>query len=259
MATVRHLGLFPWCLFRDEEHLRTTYSYVSDETWENNIKHYDNLKTSVDLAMALYWRVKKWNITGTQTLDIEDNPEYEVPFEFNFARDCTSEKQLVCKSVFESIGGSKFFSPLPLAPSVDEFLYQAPGFIAHYPAVCSFQIPSTGVFGGVGAGTPFGGHYITEESTEESTIATHMRFSFIGNNAGGDFLASDAGLYASVEEGFAEITFLDQKFQWSYWVARLPIYNLKIEATEYWEYDPNDGGGPIYDSQTGEQLREFPN
>jgi hypothetical protein len=26
----------------------------------------------------------------------------------------------------------------------------------------------------------------------------------------------------------------------------------------YWPYDPNDGGGPIYDNTTGEQLRPFP-
>ena len=33
---------------------------------------------------------------------------------------------------------------------------------------------------------------------------------------------------------------------------------LVISAVEYWPYDPNDGGGPIYDSATGEQLRGFP-
>ena len=27
---------------------------------------------------------------------------------------------------------------------------------------------------------------------------------------------------------------------------------------KYWPYDPNDGGGPIYDSATGKQLRPFP-
>ena len=38
------------------------------------------------------------------------------------------------------------------------------------------------------------------------------------------------------------------------------IENLEatLTATEYWPYDPGDGGGPIYDSTTGAQLREFP-
>ena len=34
--------------------------------------------------------------------------------------------------------------------------------------------------------------------------------------------------------------------------------NGTLEATEYWPYDPGDGGGPIYDSATGQQLRPFP-
>lgn len=33
---------------------------------------------------------------------------------------------------------------------------------------------------------------------------------------------------------------------------------ITIKPHEYWPYDPNDGGGPIYDSVTGAQLRPFP-
>ena len=29
-----------------------------------------------------------------------------------------------------------------------------------------------------------------------------------------------------------------------------------ITAEEYWEYDPRDGGGPIWDKDTGEQIRD---
>lgn len=36
------------------------------------------------------------------------------------------------------------------------------------------------------------------------------------------------------------------------------ISNLVIEPAEFWEYDPNDGLGPIYDKETGKQLRAFP-
>lgn len=34
-------------------------------------------------------------------------------------------------------------------------------------------------------------------------------------------------------------------------------FNQTIVPNEYWPYDPEDGGGPIYDSITGEQLRDF--
>ena len=35
--------------------------------------------------------------------------------------------------------------------------------------------------------------------------------------------------------------------------------NASLEAIEYWPYDPKDGFGPIYDKDTGAQLRPFPN
>ena len=34
--------------------------------------------------------------------------------------------------------------------------------------------------------------------------------------------------------------------------------SIVMNAIEYWPYDPEDGKGPIYDSATGEQLRDFP-
>jgi len=34
--------------------------------------------------------------------------------------------------------------------------------------------------------------------------------------------------------------------------------SASLVAEEYWPYDPQDGGGPIYDSATGAQLRSFP-
>jgi hypothetical protein len=35
-------------------------------------------------------------------------------------------------------------------------------------------------------------------------------------------------------------------------------YRLEVTPKTFWPYDPGDGGGPIYDSATGEQLRAFP-
>ena len=32
---------------------------------------------------------------------------------------------------------------------------------------------------------------------------------------------------------------------------------ITLDATEYWPYNPNDGDGPIYDEDTGEQIRPF--
>lgn len=40
---------------------------------------------------------------------------------------------------------------------------------------------------------------------------------------------------------------------------RIASLQSTLTATAYWPYDPEDGGGPIYDSATGQQLRPFPN
>jgi hypothetical protein len=35
-------------------------------------------------------------------------------------------------------------------------------------------------------------------------------------------------------------------------------FTVNMTPAEYWPYDPEDGGGPIYDTATGAQLRAFP-
>jgi hypothetical protein len=45
----------------------------------------------------------------------------------------------------------------------------------------------------------------------------------------------------------------------AYTFQKTDTFSLVIEPAEYWPYDPEDGGGPIYDSATGQQLRPFPN
>ena len=39
---------------------------------------------------------------------------------------------------------------------------------------------------------------------------------------------------------------------------RISSLQSTLTATAYWPYDPGDGGGPIYDTATGQQLRPFP-
>lgn len=36
------------------------------------------------------------------------------------------------------------------------------------------------------------------------------------------------------------------------------VADVIITPDTYWPYDPGDGGGPIYDTATGKQLRSFP-
>jgi hypothetical protein len=255
MATVRVLGLFPWCVFKDLEALREAYSEPSDAQWQASIKYYENFSTPLLDALALYWRVKAWRVHGAQTLILPDNEPDIIPFEFFFRRNVESEKDLICKYQLEE---QEFYSPRPLIEDEGGVRYYEPSriFLGEYPMVCDFQIPSVGVFGGVPDESPMGGHF------DEADFYTHVNFSFAGNDAGGDFLGTDAGLLQFPEsvEATADISFLGKTYDFSYWLARAttPFDSLTIEAIEYWPYDPGDGLGPIYDSITGAQLRASP-
>jgi hypothetical protein len=261
MATVRHLGLFPWCLFRDEEHLRKTYSYLSNDDWQDNQKYFKNFETSVEIALVLYWRVKQWKISATQIVVLPDETNVEIPLEFTFTRNCKSEKELVCKET----SGSLFFVK-PLTTESDTIVTFVSESVGEYEASCSFQIPAVGILQGVAKTTPFGGHF----SEDKTKIWTHLDFEIFTALAGGDFDASSATLNYSegAEEHFAELKLLNQTIQWSYFLNQFnaeeglgsisAFSNLTIEATEYWEYDPLDDPGPIYDKITGQQLRAFP-
>ena len=39
--------------------------------------------------------------------------------------------------------------------------------------------------------------------------------------------------------------------------GRVIMDQITLDATEYWPHNPNDGDGPIYDEDTGEQIRPF--
>jgi hypothetical protein len=58
--------------------------------------------------------------------------------------------------------------------------------------------------------------------------------------------------------GSGVISFLGHSFTFDLYSATGLPSSIEVEAAEYWPYDPGDGGGPIYDSVTGAQLRDFP-
>jgi len=88
VATVRHLGLFPWCVSTVEEN--PAYSF-----WPGSV--------TLSTALKWYWRVRKWRFTGTatdgsssvsQNQIILNNASYELG-EFS-AEQPETEKGLIC-------------------------------------------------------------------------------------------------------------------------------------------------------------------
>lgn len=42
-------------------------------------------------------------------------------------------------------------------------------------------------------------------------------------------------------------------------VLVVSVSNCKLETTQWWPYDPHDGMGPIYNAETGQQIRPYSN
>jgi hypothetical protein len=271
MATVNHIGYFPWCIYENFELVRQDYSYLSEEQWEKLLFYFNNFPSNILGAMGLYWRVKSWKISGIQTTaerkNFDEYEYYPIDFEFLFVRNAEKETDLICKQFYEN----DTVSPIPLAaqtsfegdPLYGSFVYEDPIGSQTRTAVCSFQIPWVGasLFSGTTDDKPMGGHF------QDDIIYTHSFFSFDGDETG-DILFTPSASFTQSDgsvEAQGQLSFLGTNINFSYWRTdpleeniELPIENLLIEAAEYWPYDPLDGGGPIYDSITGEQIRDFP-
>ena len=209
MATVRHLGLFPWCVRTVEEN--PAYSFYP---------------AAVELATAIkwYWRVKKWRFIGTATTGsstvsqdeiITNNASYELG-EFSVEQP-TTEKGLVCGygtlAIYNDGQDDEFGFYLYNEISDPRGIRYNEQF---YPSVIAFISVD---------GTRFGTASIPTAAAFGTATINDIEF----NLTTGD---------ESVVPGYSA--------------------TITITPEEYWPYDPNDGGGPIYDSTTGAQLRGLP-
>ena len=217
MATVRHLGLLPFCFsFSEEPEIIATFG--------NRTPYPVGL--DVKTLLRWYWLVKRWTVSATVSgLKFGGDPatdSIETTF-FNgntLSPELTVESQLVCRrSVFFSneTESSLFFIELFSDVQKQENL-DFPDLSLYFPFL-SFSF--SGLGGGIGTAFVEGGDYFSGGSIVMDGITSP---SYLFNASG-----------STVSDGAITIT-----------------------PSEYWPYDPGDGGGPIYDSATGEQLRGFP-
>ena len=245
MAEVRHLGYFPYCLG-----LKSPADPPSDwiySCWESNLES----------AMALYWRIKKFRITVSGHFERWSlaPPEYTTLVQ-DYSYDATetgtieinvaSEKKLVCATPFggpswtfegailNEGGGNNGAENTAFKPfwTSDKIKYYT-----GVPLVVYFEDPvdnrnALGVYIGF---PPVGDPYwegVTNVTSTRETI-----------NFG-------RGVEADTTLVYAQQTATSST---GYNIATVP--DFKIEAAEWWEYDPNDGKGPIYDKVTGAKIR----
>ena len=274
MASVRHLGLFPWCIwpskkaFIDYTELGTGGRLSYDELQN----YFETITSDLQTIMALYWRVKKWKVSGDfqYTKESAGNPAQPVietvPYEFFFERNkdpessetLTKESDLVC--LIKQEGSSQFLWPIIQFKRTGEPVEVVTAF-------------GTGVWGARFA-CPIIPTFSTDVrpiiKQEPNLYSCGLDFAFNYE----DGLEPDVDLYSggainlasneSLSNATVLITFLGQSFSIlaadSNFGTGNPhplVTTMSIDAEEYWPYDPNDGGGPIYSSATGAQLRDF--
>ena len=258
MATVRHLGLFPWCPFQSRQEVIDTVWLGESSPVTSQLNSYEGLETSLEDALALYWRVRSWRIEGSLqagsgagvvTIDYSDVVTRQL---------WTNEKDLVCRRI-EGEGESAYWN----VPDFNGFSWSGnvPGLTE--PVIWDFSfkmhwLPT--------AGFPInfrkGPHHLSQEGfSENGGIYTWLSFSYATND-GGDFSFGSIVCGPVIEENeniTVPISFLDKTYSIkAQRVGGADSASMSITAEEYWPYDPGDGGGPIYDSVTGAQLRGFP-
>ena len=212
MATVRHLGLLPFCF---------SFSATNGGYGSGTLGASSPYPIGLDVKTLLrwYWLVKRWTVsatlTGTGFRGVPVSTSEEVTFfnGNNYSPELTTEKQLVCRR-------SVFYPGDTESPFVLQMFNEGVQEVEelYYPSL------SLGYTNGAG----FIGTSLVEPAGSSVSGGTIMM----------DGLTLPSWLYGQ----FAPIT----------------SGSITITASEYWPYDPRDGGGPIYDSATGEQLRGFP-
>ena len=222
MASVRHLGLFPWCV-------NPTTAYFSTEDL-------------LQYAVPMWWRVKEWTlqsefgifysnpeiptntITATNTFNITT-----IPISTTNPGAFTTEKDLVCAGVFyDQQSGVSF-------PTTYDWVFS---FVIGDPTTLGQGLNECVL--------TLGPKFLFEVPSVDDTRTVTM----VGGGATlGSLNVEFCGLSFSVplRQPYTEPS-----------LAMVSSCACTLSATAYWPYDPSDGKGPIYDSVTGEQLRGFP-
>jgi hypothetical protein len=263
MATVRHLGLFPFCIWQSKQQLIDELFVDVPTVYEDFDNAYETITADLKTIMALYWRVKKWRVYGQ--FDYFVTQKVSNNYEFTQTRDAETEADLVC---LDEIGRLKGFTttgtPISFAwdggtgtlgAGIDIFTFGGEGPQSNRPVIKQGNdLYSAGIrFAcGILEGAPPGDEYFapflgrpinktspTPSFSEIDPPNTTVSLSFLGQTY--ELLAVKGEPVLTLPSGETTLE-----------------VSMSVDALEYWPYDPNDGLGPIYDSATGEQLRGFP-
>lgn len=241
MATVRQFGHFPWCPWSDQQAFLDWLGYDDYPEGTFDLTSMNSLMfPNLAAAMAAYWRVRKWRVTGQTWYGLGAGMVELINLDATIDRSIESEKELFClinknsPPQLSTLEYSVFENTL-------QFSFQFPQAPADIPPA----IGALSWFSSVFVGGPEEGGWPAISTVDiEDSSQFDVGLNFLQYQNGEIVIRTRLANVPTPEE-----------------ISSNPEWNgvrLSLRADEYWPYDPEDGGGPIYDIATGNQLRAFP-
>jgi len=283
MATVRHLGLFP-----------RRFSYCPQKTDQTEFARTKNrnglspdIWLSANYASAIYWRVKTWKfVLDARWIESSNSPQDNVIFEYQtekefmvgqaklhyyqdeylFGETPKKETKLVC-------GADIAEGEILIRPDDEDPYFIGESFPSHFACELQQAVESGGAGTGINASinysynVDFAAFYREKNGEVEfkpgiQFEATTFRWTKIcASTFSGEI--EPLGTYGTFSYKLLDKTFSTDIYAYNtrFFQQDFPNFlemEVSLEAVDYWEYDPNDGLGPIYNKNTGAQLRAFP-
>lgn len=289
MAAFRHLGLWPRGIFQcpaESNPKSSTELFRQPLVW-----------MPLEYAVAVYWRVKKWRLAINMSSWSQGAPPASIYADFSFffseefdvgqrryiERDGDddlniwlageppkNERKLVCgvdpvqyEVTFfgnEDEGGTQVSTVterMHFGLFLSHFNYEADND-ANLKGTMRYRVDYA-----------FNARPAFYRVNDENKIEYSPNLSFFCQLPTGWVYPAQANQYSYQSAGQFTWTLLGKSFFGDLFASNTLIdqpgessqadVQIQLEAIEYWTYDPEDGLGPIYDKDTGAQIRPFPN
>lgn len=204
MATVRHIGLFPFCVGEGDPS-------------QQDFPYLYSIGLTTQRVIEWFWRIKSWRldidvlISETERFVRSDI----VPVTYLAGNvepmEVTSERDLICFTSDTAFSVEKCYPELVV------------------------QGGNCFGFGLFVSGGGFFPNLLRQDDLFYPAIAVNF---FEPSNLSATYDTNTGTISAQVDPALG---------------------TMSITPHEWWAYDPGDGGGPIYDTATGRQLRAFAN
>jgi hypothetical protein len=278
MATVRHLGLFSLpnialgteadflarrnrCAQPASEFDTTTLDGIARAIAPASLPQSTYTAVSLSRALLWLWRVKTFSVSALltvedanfdTTLEVSIGPHNVPNRPISFSQEpMQSERTKVCDcGLFYAREQSPDFEDLEIGSyEITVRIAELQSMWSNYPTSPAINV------GGIGQRVRVdfdNNEFYVPVSVGLLVQGGDSLFSYTSGSTTQPAAQGDGPLSWRISDALGSIS---RNFRFGSTNASGEIL---IEATEYWPYDPEDGGGPIYDSTTGAQLRDFP-